>query len=347
MRPHLSRLESKNRPQLRVGPPPPGQPLLVVNARLVPCPSTLDALRQLTRQSQPVLAKPDGQVAAAWLPHGVAPSTQLATPEDWDAWLRQLPHHQDDVTDAFPLFNYPHDVIRRHHRYFGENLQLRLSANDYREVADGVFLAHDALLGESVVTDTTRGPIVLEPRARVGPNSFLRGPLLLEHDASINEGASVKDAVAVGHTTRIGGEVSGSILEAYSNKQHDGFLGDSYVGSWVNLGAGTCVSNLKNTYGTVRVVHDGQKIDTGMQFLGAVFGDYSKSAINTSIFTGKRIGVGSMLYGMVTSDVPSFVNFAPAGLRDGHHHGGHDRYAAANLRTPPSTSAGMRRATAA
>jgi glucose-1-phosphate thymidylyltransferase len=104
--------------------------------------------------------------------------------------------------------------------------------------------------------------------------------------------------------------VEASIVEPYTNKQHHGFLGHSYLGSWINLGAGTCNSDLKNTYGPVNMEYPMGKSTTGMQFLGCIMGDYSKTAINTGIFTGKVIGVCSMMYGFVTSNVPSFVNYA-------------------------------------
>lgn len=116
--------------------------------------------------------------------------------------------------------------------------------------------------------------------------------------------------VAVGHMAKIGGEVMASVVEPYSNKQHHGYLGNSYVGSWVNLGAGTSNSDLKNTYGEIRMEYDGDKIGTGSQFMGCVIGDYVKSAVNTSIFTGKIVGVCSMLYGFITMNVPGFVNYA-------------------------------------
>ena len=101
-----------------------------------------------------------------------------------------------------------------------------------------------------------------------------------------------------------------SIVEPYTNKQHHGFLGHSYLGSWINLGAGTCNSDLKNTYGTVNMEYHGRKVATGMQFIGCIMGDYAKTAINTGIFTGKTVGTCSMLYGFVTTNVPSFVNYA-------------------------------------
>ena len=189
-------------------------------------------------------------------------------------------------------------------------MQHRLAHGHYREVRDGVFTAGEVALGEHFVTDTKKGAIVIEEGAKIGSHAFLQGPITIGRYTIINEHASIKDAVCLGHTTRVGGEVDGSIVEPYSNKQHYGFLGHAYVGSWVNLGAGTSNSDLKNTYGPIRVTYGNQRVDTGMQFFGCVIGDYSKSAINTGIFTGKLIGACSTLYGFVSEDVPSFSNFA-------------------------------------
>ena len=172
------------------------------------------------------------------------------------------------------------------------------------------FVGDNARLGDYIVTDTSSGPVIVERNAAIGPYCFLNGPAYIGRGAKLIEHAAVKDAVSIGHTTKIGGEVEASVIEPYTNKQHHGFLGHSYLGSWINLGAGTCNSDLKNTYGTVNVDHQGEKIATGMQFVGCIIGDYSKSAINTSIFTGKSIGVCSMLYGFVTTNVPSYVNYA-------------------------------------
>jgi glucose-1-phosphate thymidylyltransferase len=138
----------------------------------------------------------------------------------------------------------------------------------------------------------------------------LSGPVHVGRGARVLEHAALKDGVAIGHTAKIGGEVEASIIEPYTNKQHHGFLGHSYLGSWINLGAGTCNSDLKNTYGPVNMEYHGQRVATGMQFVGAIIGDYAKTAINTGIFTGKTIGVCSMVYGFVTTNVPSFVNYA-------------------------------------
>ena len=190
------------------------------------------------------------------------------------------------------LASFPHEVIRANMDQCESNLQYRIAQGDYTESSDGVFTAGQVVIHESVVTDTADGPIVIEDGSKILPFAYLRGPVYVGRDCRINEHASIKDAVSLSHTVKVGGEVEGVVIESYSNKQHYGFLGHSYLGSWINLGAGTCNSDLKNTYGKVNVQYPQGKIGTGMQFVGCAMGDYSKSAINTSIFTGKMIGVG-------------------------------------------------------
>lgn len=209
-----------------------------------------------------------------------------------------------------PMFHFPHEIIAWNMRCFEDNLRHRIESGNYREVVNDVFVGDGASLGDFIVTDTKSGPIVLDQNAQIGPYCFLRGPAYLGPGARVIEHAAIKDAVSLGHTTKIGGEVEASVIEPYTNKQHHGFLGHSYLGSWINLGAGTCNSDLKNTYGEVKLDFRGQKVSTGMQFVGCIMGDYAKSAINTGIFTGKIIGTCSMVYGFVTTNVPSFVNYA-------------------------------------
>jgi UDP-N-acetylglucosamine diphosphorylase / glucose-1-phosphate thymidylyltransferase / UDP-N-acetylgalactosamine diphosphorylase / glucosamine-1-phosphate N-acetyltransferase / galactosamine-1-phosphate N-acetyltransferase len=308
VRPHLAELQQLDFPQFQ-GPRAGLGRLLLVNARLVPGASVLRRLRALS----------EGNATGAFYWRDELAAALLTT----DAWLTssdpaklsdqlrlagidQLPRHEADL----PLFQYPHDVVAWNMQILGENLEDRIGSGAYREVADGVFAAEGAALGEYVVTDTRSGPIVLDAGASIGPYTLLRGPAYLGARAKVIEHSAIKDHVSVGHTVKIGGEVEASIIEPYTNKQHHGFLGHSYLGSWINLGAGTCNSDLKNTYGYVKMDYRGEAVATGMQFMGCVVGDYSKSAINTSIFTGKVIGACSMLYGFVTTNVPSFVNYA-------------------------------------
>ena len=307
VRGHLATVVAADFPMLEDGPLEPQSPTLWVNARMVPAVQTLGELQRLVRNGKPGVVRAGKAVVAALVPpetsfgHG---GGNVPAPEEFAAM--GLP----PLEAKLPLFEFAHDIIRHHLTTLAGNLDHRIAGGRYRQLDDGVFAGPDATLGKYVVTDTRRGPIVLEAGSTIGAYCYLRGPVHVGAAARVLEYAALKDCVAIGHTTKIGGEVEASIVEPYTNKQHHGFLGHSYLGSWINLGAGTCNSDLKNTYGQVNMEYRGQKVATGMQFVGAIIGDYAKTAVNTSIFTGKTIGACSMMYGFVTTNVPSFVNYA-------------------------------------
>ncbi len=286
-------------------------PTVLLNARLVPDATTLPQLWAFIARGEPGRIVCEQGVAALLLPPTMTPAeSELAQVDILELLngerVKQLPVAEMSLR----LFCYPHDVVAEHETIMPGNLEYRLTHGSYNEIADGVFVAEDVSLPRYVEFDTSGGPVVLESGVHVGPFSFLQGPLHADQGARISPHSHLKGTVSLGHTTKVGGEVGGSIIEPYSNKQHDGHLGNAYLGSWVNLGAGTTNSNLKNTYGTIRVEYETSKIDTGMQFFGCVMGDYCKTAINTTIFTGKTIGVCSNVYGTVTTNVPSFANYA-------------------------------------
>jgi len=162
-----------------------------------------------------------------------------------------------------------------------------------------VWIAEDVTLKPGVVLDASGGPIVIDEGAVVMPNAVLMGPCYIGKKSQIKIGAKIYPGTSIGPVCKIGGEVEDSIFQAYSNKQHDGFLGHSFVGEWVNLGADTNNSDLKNTYANVDFYsyEAGQKIDSGSMFMGCVIGDHSKLGINCSINTGTVIGVGANLWG--------------------------------------------------
>ena len=312
VREHLADLQRLDFPHIESTPCSQRDGTLLVNARLVPSVAVADALRQFIRDARPVLSLTDGRVAAAWIDAAGPLPLHFSAPDRLAEFLRAsvVGRLEPAFGEPLPLLDYPHDVVRQSMAIFESNLAYRIRSGEYREIADGVFAAAGATLGPYTVTDTSKGPIVLDAGATVGAHCLLRGPAYLGPKSRVIEHAAIKDMVSLGHTTKIGGEVEASIIEPYTNKQHHGFLGHSYLGSWINLGAGTCNSDLKNTYGPVKMDYRGQQISTGMQFLGCVMGDYAKTAINTGIFTGKTIGCCSMVYGFVTTNVPSFVNYA-------------------------------------
>ena len=338
---------------------PAGEPVLWVNARLVPSRAAAAQLASMMDRGRPAVVR-SGEVLAIALstpqpggpgaPNAVQPApaaSSLRLPLDWP--LQHLARlGLPAAAGVLPLFEYPHDIVRHHVTTIGEHLADRIARGAYREVAPGVFLGAGAKLGEYVVTDTKAGPIVLEAGATVGPHSFLAGPAHLGANSRVIEHAALKHAVALAHTTKIGGEIEASIIEPYSNKQHHGFLGHSYLGSWVNLGAGTCNSDLKNTYGPVNMEYRGRKVSTGMQFVGAIIGDYSKTAINTGIFTGKVIGVGQHGLRIRDDQCSELRQLRPLVLASERSAGrGAGGDAAADVRAPRGRAAALRHSAAA
>lgn len=303
-------------------------PLLAINARVVPSRSVVDVLRKMIEAGTPGVIREGEHVAAAYLTQPLAalnPSPTAASPTapaEASSSAAGADHRTSvarllaaaatvpEIDAELPLFQWPHSIVAENLRLMNECLETRLAGGGYSEIQDGVFVAEGATLGDYAVIDTSHGPILLDANVRVGPFCYLAGPVYAGPNTRVIEHAALKDAVSLGHTVKIGGEVEASVIEPYSNKQHHGFLGHSYLGSWINLGAGTCNSDLKNTYGTINMQYGPQRVATEMQFMGCIMGDYTKTAINTGIFTGKVVGVCGMLYGFVTSNVPSFVNYA-------------------------------------
>ena len=296
--------------------------VLLVNARLVPRVETLQTLRALAQSDQSgvirdvegdsILVARISESDCDRLPAGAPDDSSTADCIGSPVVERLLTMCADlpDSDEQLPAFHWPHEVVAWHMKEMPAACQWRLEQGGYKEIADGVFTQNGAKIGEYASIDISDGPILLDRDVSVGPFCYLSGPVYAGAGTRVIEHAALKDGVALGHTVKIGGEVEASVIEPYTNKQHHGFLGHSYLGSWINLGAGTCNSDLKNTYGKINIQYGDHKVATGMQFLGCIIGDYSKTAINTSIFTGKVIGVCSMLYGFATSNVPSYVNYA-------------------------------------
>lgn len=170
-----------------------------------------------------------------------------------------------------------------------------------------VYVGPDVVVHPNVVFDTSSGPILLEASVVVRSISVMVGPAYVGEHSIICNHAHIRAGTVIGPHCKVGGEVNGCVFQGYSNKAHSGFLGNSYVGQWVNLGADTVTSNLKNTYGQVRMRYDirGDEEDTGMQFLGSIIGDHVKTAIGTRLLTGSCIHTAAML--AVSTFSPKFV----------------------------------------
>lgn len=155
----------------------------------------------------------------------------------------------------------------------------------------------NAAIAPSVVLDASQGSILIGSNVTIQPHSTIIGPVIICHDSLIKAGAKIFGGTTIGPVSKVGGEVENAIIQGYSNKQHDGYLGHSFIGEWCNLGAGTNTSDLRNDYGNVGVKIENTNIDTGSMFVGLMMGDHSKSAIGTQFNTGTTVGVHCNVFG--------------------------------------------------
>ncbi len=202
----------------------------------------------------------------------------------------------------WPKFEKLSDVIYYNEKILADNLDFLKKGK--KQIKPRVFVGKNVKIEPNVWFDTTKGIVLINDDTTIKSGAILRGPIYIGKKCVINSFSEIKEETCIGDVCKVGGEVEATIFQGFSNKQHAGFLGHSYVGEWVNIGAGTNVSNLKNTYSSVKMLGE----ESGSIFLGSVIGDYSKVAVNTTIFCGKVVGVCSHLYGIVAKDVPSFVS---------------------------------------
>jgi len=204
------------------------------------------------------------------------------------------------VENVWDIFSKNGDAIKADFDLItrGRTSQLLSTSNTVIGDAKQIFLEEGAIV-EASILNTNTGPIYIDKDAEIMEGSVVRGPFSLGEHAALKLSTKIYGPTTVGPHSKVGGEVNNSVIFAYSNKGHDGFLGNSVIGEWCNLGADTNNSNLKNNYGNVKLYNYSQKkmIDTGLQFCGLIMGDHSKCGINTMFNTGTVVGVGANIFG--------------------------------------------------
>jgi UDP-N-acetylglucosamine diphosphorylase/glucosamine-1-phosphate N-acetyltransferase len=182
---------------------------------------------------------------------------------------------------------------------------------------ENIFVEEGAQV-RAALLNAENGPIYLGKNSMVLEGALIRGPFALCENSHVNMGAKVRGDTTVGPFSKIGGEVSNSVLFGYSNKSHDGFLGNSVIGEWCNIGADTNTSNLKNNYENIKLWNyaKGGFKDTGLMFCGLMFGDHSKCGINTMFNSGTVVGVSASVFGdgYPRNFIPSFSWGGAAGF---------------------------------
>ncbi|MBX3363699.1 MAG: hypothetical protein KF866_02940 [Phycisphaeraceae bacterium] len=266
-------------------------PILLINGR---CPLPLREIDDLAPGERLVEQKSDQTIAARLAP---AEARRL---------LEGEPVGQTVLFDKKVLLSRPWEVRSVRDLAIETDLKI-LAGMSRRDVPAGVAVVGDhrpmihpesnVCPGVTLVCED--GPVVIDRRAQVRPGAIIIGPAYVGPGSTVLERATIRSHTAVGPVCKVNGEIAGTVFQGYANKAHDGYLGDSWVGEWVNLGAGTTNSNLLNTYTPViaQAWPGMSRERTEETFLGAVIGDHVKTAICTRIMTGCVIHLGSMLAG--------------------------------------------------
>jgi UDP-N-acetylglucosamine diphosphorylase/glucosamine-1-phosphate N-acetyltransferase len=280
---------------------------VLVNARWLP------PAGQAVDLSRPCVALVGDEVAYAVVgPELLEYCSPNTTDECLDVWKQKLDRREAGGT----LFRHLWEVVDQNGSQLIADFEAKgrfISAVAGPGVAvvgprERVLIDPTATLDPMVVLDATCGPVVISAGARIGAFTRLEGPCHVGRGTHVL-GAKIRSGTTLGPCCRVGGEVEASIVHGHSNKYHDGFLGHSYVGEWVNLGAGTSNSDLRNDYGPVTMTVAGQRVETGRRKIGCYLGDHTKSGLGSLLNTGTSVGVFTSLLpcgGFLPQHVPSY-----------------------------------------
>jgi UDP-N-acetylglucosamine diphosphorylase/glucosamine-1-phosphate N-acetyltransferase len=230
---------------------------------------------------------------------------------DFDAYeIFEFEGESIRIKNTWDIFSHNDAAIREDFQLLTEDRKSQPIPKSVNAIAkENIFIEEGAKL-EFVTLNASTGPIYIGKNSEIMEGSVIRGPLALCENAQIKMAAKIYGATTVGPYSRIGGEVKNAVLFSYSNKGHDGFLGDSVLGDWCNIGADTNTSNLKNNYDEVKLWSYETEgfAKTGLQFCGLMMGDHSKCGINTMFNTGTVVGVSANIFGsgFPRNFVPSF-----------------------------------------
>lgn len=225
------------------------------------------------------------------------------------------------INHVYDIFMLNDEALRRDFAALTAGRKSQPLSDTNRLIGDPsqLFIEEGATV-EGAILNVKKGPIYIGRDAEIMEGACLRGPIALCEHAVVNMGGKIYGATTLGPYCKVGGELNNVVMTGYSNKAHDGFLGNAVIGEWCNLGAGCTASNLKNTYAPIKLwsIAEGRFVKTGLQFCGLIMGDHSKAGINTMFNTATIVGVGVNFYsaGFPRTFIQSFTEGSTLGMRD-------------------------------
>jgi UDP-N-acetylglucosamine diphosphorylase/glucosamine-1-phosphate N-acetyltransferase len=282
-----------------------GKDNLLINGSVLPNQELVDRLKQL--KFNQALIKGE-KVVAVRMSHAQLSDTVFFEPENFEQVLTDVDFNQ--VNHPWDIFRLNGDELQSDFHYLARERKSQPIPESCRATApDNVYIEEGAIVEHAIINAST-GPVYIGRDAQIMENCTIRGPFAMGRGAVLKMGAKIYGPTTLGPYCKAGGEITNSVMTGYSNKGHDGFLGNSVLGEWCNLGADTNNSNLKNNYGNVKVYTYARNeyTDSGLQFCGLIMGDHSKCGINTMFNTGTVVGVCANIFGsgFPPKHIPSF-----------------------------------------
>jgi UDP-N-acetylglucosamine diphosphorylase/glucosamine-1-phosphate N-acetyltransferase len=286
---------------------------VLINSAALPTAALVEAIRKLesnqvlTHNGKLLAARVNAKVCVA-IAEKVGQETEIAFSA---TGAREVFFNEpvDILQKPADLFSMNDKVLRQDFKEITKNIRTTDLPKDIITKGHEIFIEEGAVVNHCVLNAST-GPIYIAKDAEIMEGALIRGPFAIGAHSTVKMGAKIYGATTIGTHCKVGGEISNSIVHNFSNKGHDGFLGNSVIGSWCNLGADTNTSNLKNNYGKVRVwdYPSGTFADTGLLFHGLVMGDHAKAGINTMFNTGTVVGACANVFdgGFPAKFLPSF-----------------------------------------
>lgn len=284
---------------------------LAVNGALIPTPELWEELGKLS----------DGQAlyAGKTLVATYIGETEKNLSQVGRKRAVQLDFEPVMIQKSWEIFQFNGREIRRDFELLTKDRRSQVITDPHTKFysPENIFIEEGAVIRASIL-NAEGGPIYIGKNTEIQEGSLIRGPFALCEGSTVNMGAKLRGDTTIGPHSKVGGEVSNSVIFGYSNKGHEGFLGNSVIGEWCNLGADTNTSNLKNNYAPVKLWDyiRGGFTNTGLQFCGLMMGDHSKCGINTMFNTGTVVGVGANIFGdgFPRNFIPSFAWGGAAGF---------------------------------
>ncbi len=284
--------------------------MMLINGSICPTPKLLKAIKGL-KVGQALVCQ--GNVVAMY-----KTKAQFLSEEDSTQEI-EVEYDFIKINNTWDIFVLNDKALREDFELLTQNRKSAPLSSTNRVVGEQNIFVEDGAVVEFAILNAKEGPIYIGKDAEVMEGSIVRGPFAMCEHSVLKMASKIYGATTLGPYVKVGGEVSNVVIFGYSNKAHDGFIGNSVIGEWCNIGADTNASNLKNTYEEVRVwsIEKNTFVPTGQTFFGTIMGDHSKCGINTMFNTGTVIGVSSNIYGhgYQRNYIPSFAWGGTTGLK--------------------------------